>query len=241
MPLFSVRFCALSWRWVYLGKPLIRVCLLSTPLLRQRIMCRLRFRGQPISLVTEDAWVNKVRCDLLRIGRLCRGKIEKLGGDERGQSTVEAAFVLPIVMLLVLFLLQPGIILYDRIVMQSAATEGCRLLSTLPSDNTSEGEDYIKRRLSAVPQQDLFHVHSDSACSWVIELVGNETTSQVSVSILTEVKPLPLLDIGAALLGMTNDEGNLEVKVEAQLQSQPDWVLSDEGSLDPTNWIGAWA
>ncbi len=179
-------------------------------------------------------------CVLKYLGSIRGRKIGWFIGDERGQSTVEAAFVLPIVMLLVLLLLQPGIILYDRIVMQSAANEGCRLLSTLPSDSTSTGEDYIKRRLSAVPQQDLFHVHSDSACSWVIDIIGDESTSQVSVSISTEVKPLPLLDIATALLGMTNDAGNLEVKVEAQLQSQPDWVLSGESGLDPQDWIGAW-
>ena len=34
--------------------------------------------------------------------------------EESGQSTVEAAFALPVLMVLFLLLLQPGIILYDR-------------------------------------------------------------------------------------------------------------------------------
>ena len=37
--------------------------------------------------------------------------------DARGQSTVEAAVALPVVFLLVLLLVQPGIVLYDRMVM----------------------------------------------------------------------------------------------------------------------------
>ncbi len=168
------------------------------------------------------------------------GFISKFVRDDHGQTTVEAAFVLPILMLLVLLLLQPGIILYDRIVMESAAAEGCRLLSTLPSSNEKIGEDYIKRRLSAVPQQDLFHVHSDDACSWVIELTGNEETENVSVSITNQVKPLPLLDIAETLLGLTNDSGYLEVRVEASLQTQPEWVQSGEEGLDPEKWIGTW-
>ena len=50
--------------------------------------------------------------------------------DERGQSTVEAAFLFPVVFVLVLLLVQPGILLYDRIVMEGAAADACRLLAT---------------------------------------------------------------------------------------------------------------
>ena len=50
--------------------------------------------------------------------------------DERGQGSVEAAVVIPVLFLLLLMLLQPGIVLYDRIVMGSAAAEACRLLAT---------------------------------------------------------------------------------------------------------------
>ena len=41
--------------------------------------------------------------------------------DARGQSTAEAAVALPVVFLLVLLLVQPGIVLYDRMVMAGAA------------------------------------------------------------------------------------------------------------------------
>lgn len=62
---------------------------------------------------------------------------------ERGQGTVEAAFVLPVLLGLVLFLLQPGIVLYDRVVMKSAAAEACRLLIVSGSD-FGESEEAVK-------------------------------------------------------------------------------------------------
>ena len=58
------------------------------------------------------------------------GRVRAGRPRECGQTTVEAAFGLPIVFLLVLLLAQPGIVLYDRMVMASAASEACRLLAT---------------------------------------------------------------------------------------------------------------
>ena len=43
--------------------------------------------------------------------------------EDTGHATVEAAFALPIALALVILLVQPGILLYDRIVMQQAAAE----------------------------------------------------------------------------------------------------------------------
>ena len=72
--------------------------------------------------------------------RLGGGRVRVLKGvaDEGGQATVEAAFALPIALLLVLLLVQPGILLYDRIVMQGAAAEACRLLATTDEADASD-------------------------------------------------------------------------------------------------------
>ena len=110
--------------------------------------------------------------------------------DERGQSTVEAAFLFPVVFVLVLLLVQPGILLYDRIVMEGAAADACRLLAT--KTDAQEGVDaqceaYVRRRLGAVPQQECFHVHEGS-CTWEIRLEGDERSQRVRVSIATEAK-----------------------------------------------------
>lgn len=160
-----------------------------------------------------------------------------------GQSTVEAAFMLPVAFLIVLLLVQPGIVLYDRMVMRSAAAEGCRLLATTANGDAEDGieqcEAYVKRRLGSIPPQDCFHVH-DGGCTWSIELEGTEASQVVRVSIATEVKPLPLLDAGAALLGAVNERGNLVVEVSESYKVQPDWVAGSPQGQNPAAWVGAW-
>lgn len=163
--------------------------------------------------------------------------------DERGQGTIEAAVVIPVLFLLLLLLLQPGIVLYDRLVMGNAAAEGCRLLATSTGaygDMGGSCEAFIRHRLAAVPQHDCFHVHRGD-CSWDIELVGDETAQTVTVRIGNELRPLPLFDAGSKLLGLTNAAGNLEIEESVTLQTQPGWAASSELGLAPSAWIGAWS
>lgn len=159
--------------------------------------------------------------------------------DERGQGTVEAAVAIPVLFLLLLLLLQPGIVLYDRLVMANAAAEGCRLLATATGDMGDSCEAFIRHRLAAVPQHDCFHVHRGS-CSWDIELLGDESSPEVTVRIGNELRPLPLFDAGSRLLGLANASGNLEIWESVTMRSQPDWATSSELGLDPSSWIGAW-
>lgn len=160
--------------------------------------------------------------------------------SEAGQATVEAAFALPVLMLMILLLVQPAIVLYDRMVMQAAAAEGCRLLATAQVEGATldRCEDYVRRRLSSVPQQDCFHVHGDD-CSWDIQL-ESDSEAGVLVRIENELKPLPLLDGASALLGLTNERGNLSIAVEVSMPAQPAWVASSESGASPSAWIGAW-
>ena len=171
----------------------------------------------------------------MRFGR--NGKVV-----ERGQGTVEAAFVLPVLLGLVLFLLQPGIVLYDRVVMKSAAAEACRLLAISGSD-FGESEEAVKaficHRLAAIPPQDLFHVH-DSGCSWVIDLSGDEDSSVVTVSIENQVRPLPLISWGMSAIGALSNEGTFRLSVRESAPSQPLWVGSAEVGRDVSGWAGAW-
>ena len=160
--------------------------------------------------------------------------------DECGQGTVEAAVAIPVLFLLMLLLLQPGIVLYDRLVMGNAAAEGCRLLATATGDMAGSCEAFIRHRLAAVPQHDCFHVHA-GYCSWDIELSGDEAAQSVTVRIGNELRPLPLFDAGLKLLGLANANGNLEIEESVTMQVQPDWVASSELGLAPSSWIGAWS
>lgn len=165
-----------------------------------------------------------------------------LDSGETGQSTVEAAFALPVLFVIVLLLVQPGLLLYDRIVMQSAAAEGCRLLATGASaqgDMNASCEAFIRHRLASVPQHECFHVH-DPACTWDIELSGGESSQRASVRISTEVRLLPLLDAMASCVGMTNERGNVVVNVQASAPTQPPWAFNTAAGANPSEWAGAW-
>lgn len=161
--------------------------------------------------------------------------------NNRGQATVEAAFVIPIVFTLLLLLIQPGIILYDRMVMRQAAAEGCRLLATRSIVSGLSDErciELIKRQLAAVPPHDLFHIHHEG-CSWDIQIVGDETSAAVSVSIRNRIRLLPLFDTTGAILGAADAQGCISIHVEESTPTQAGWVQAGSLGLNPQSWVRA--
>lgn len=159
--------------------------------------------------------------------------------QDRGQTTVEAAVALPVVFILVLLLVQPAILLYDRMVMEHAANEACRLLVTADAGGGQLGEDFVRRRLGAIPPVDCFHVHS-SGCSWRITCSGDDSSEKTSVTIATEVRPLPLFDGAGALLGLVNERGNVEIEVTATRTVRPRWATVSLGGSSPADKVGVW-
>lgn len=162
--------------------------------------------------------------------------------NNSGQATVEAAFLIPVLCCVLLLLLQPGIYLYDRMVMQAAASDACRLLATKTSaagDMSESARVFVLHRLGAVPQASIFHVH-EGACSWDIQLQGDETSDEVSVTITNQLRPLPLIDAVGSMLGFTNSAGYLELKVMSSQSTQPAWVKNASAGSSPSGWIGAW-
>lgn len=161
---------------------------------------------------------------------------------ECGQATVEAAFLIPVLLAGLLLLVQPGILLYDRLVMNAAATEACRLLATktdVAGDMTQSCEAFVRHRLGAIPPAACFHVHK-GRCSWEIRLEGDESSGIVRASIVNEARPLPLLGVGGAVLGILNENGNFRIEVEAEQKTQPDWTVNSPAGSDPAGWVGAW-
>lgn len=159
--------------------------------------------------------------------------------DIKGQGTVEAAVVIPVLFVLMLMMLQPGIVFYDYLIMRSAAAEGARLMATSSAEEGARScEDFIRNRLSAVPQQDLFHVHG-ADCSWQIDIQGDETTEAVEIGITNELRPLPFLDAPLHLLGVTNAAGHMELHVAHAEANQPAWVAKS-GSATPQEWVEQW-
>lgn len=165
-------------------------------------------------------------------------RASRSGMRERGQATVEAAVALPLVFLLVLMLVQPGIVLYDHMVMGSAAAEGCRLLATAQGD-ADACVSFVKRRLGAVPPVDCFHVHG-SGCTWEVLCEGGGSADRARVTVRTELRPLPLFDGAAAMLGLVNERGNMVVEVTAQAPVRASWAQTSLRGETPGERAGEW-
>ncbi len=154
-----------------------------------------------------------------------------------GQASVEAAFVLPVLALLMAMLVQPACLLYTRCVMEGAAAQACRLMTTLSEEEAAYGDELVRafvlRRLAAVPDAPLFH--EGGAEAWTVELEGQNGRHESAVSISGSVKPLPFLGAVAALMGQGDGEGNVRLEVEVRQTVRPDWL---EGSH--AQWSAIW-
>lgn len=152
--------------------------------------------------------------------------------SESGQSTIEAAFLLPLLFVVLGMLLQPAILLYSRCIMNEAASEGCRLIATNTNDEATT-RAYILRRLEAIPNIAIFHEGD-----WDITWSGGELGQNATVTIVNHARPLPLFGIAAAFSSSRTPDGSLEQKVEITSTLAPSWA-SDLGT-SPSSWIGAW-
>lgn len=152
---------------------------------------------------------------------------------QRGQSTVEAALLLPALLVTLALLVEPACVLYTRQVMEATAAELCRIAATRRGD-VGDGavRAFALRRLGAVPDVAPFHAGGDD--DWVVDVVGGEGDQTVAVTISGHVALLPLFGAVAGALGVAGDEGlPLEVRVEERIR--PSWL---EGSYG--DWISMW-
>lgn len=155
--------------------------------------------------------------------------------DERGQAAVEAAFALPLFLLVLGLVLQPALLLYNRCVMYSAAAQGCRLLETQAVDEAA-ARMYIVRRLAAVPHADVFHCGGDDG--WGIELAGSGGSGPVGVTIMNKSKALPLFGVSAGLAASVDESGMLVQSVSVTGQLWPDWA--QESGVGPQGLADEW-
>ena len=148
-----------------------------------------------------------------------------------GQSTVEAALLIPVTLTVVALLVQPACVLYTRSVMSATAYELARVVST-SRGSADEVRAYALRRLAAVPEVPLFHEGGPDA--WEVVAEGPDDAGRVTVSVEGRVRPLPLLGALVAALGPSGD-GCVVLRAETSLDVRSDWV---RGSYE--EWIGIW-
>lgn len=136
-----------------------------------------------------------------------------------GQASVEAALVLPIVMLVLALLLEPACMGYTLAVMRGCAAEVARAALTDVDGDFSECVLFAKRRLKAVPELSPFHVGGEGDWDVHVERSGGE----VEVLIRGHARPLPLMGALASAFALSDAQG---VVLEAQVQERlrPTWV-----------------
>lgn len=150
--------------------------------------------------------------------------------SERGQSTVEAAVVLPSVMLVFALLLQPMCLSYTRAVMRGAAGECARAAATAYGSDLGSCKAFALRRLEAVPEVPLFHVGGQG--DWSVQIERGE--GRVNVQITGHARPLPLIGALSALASMRDGRG-VVLRVSLSERTRPDWVGGDYGA-----WQSMW-
>lgn len=157
-------------------------------------------------------------------------------GGTRGQASVEAALLIPIVLAGMLIAAQPAISLYDRMVMEAAAAEGCRVLETLPEADSEEAQAYVRRRLEAIPSVAAFHEGA-----WSIEVAGaGQQSAHASVRISHVYRPLPLIGSAMGLVGLADGDGRVRQEVFRQVNVHDDWALHSSLGLQFDAWVGRW-
>ncbi len=152
--------------------------------------------------------------------------------SESGQSTVEAAVLLPVIFAIFGLLLQPAILLYNRCIMNAAASEGCRLVSTNTADDATI-RTYVERRLEPIPKIDIFHTTQDWIVTW-----SQSQDGAANIIIENRVQPLPLFGITASLMDAMGEDGMIVQRVAVSCSPVPAWAGSQ--SYSPSSWIGAW-
>ncbi|MBQ9005846.1 MAG: pilus assembly protein [Atopobiaceae bacterium] len=151
---------------------------------------------------------------------------------QRGQSSVEAAVLLPTLMLLLGILIQPAFLLYTRMVMRSVAGECARVLLTASKEDEDACRRFALRRLDAVPNASPFHVGGRDG--WEVTFDYAEDGSSVSVDIVGRLRPLPLLGVATAALG-ERDGDLLVLRTHVTERLRPSWFGGSYGS-----WQQVW-
>ena|GEM_PF-65828 len=146
---------------------------------------------------------------------------------QEGQSSVEAAVLLPSLLILLGILMQPAFVLYTRMVMRSTAAECARVLLTASKDDEDACRRFALRRLDAVPDASPFHVGGRDG--WEITFGYEEDASSVSVDIVGRLRPLPLLGITTAALG-ERDGDLLVLRTHVTERLRPTWFGGSYGS-----------
>lgn len=137
----------------------------------------------------------------------------------RGQATVEAAFLLPSLMLLFALLLEPACMGYTLVVMRSAASEAARAVACDYDGDFEDCRQFVLRRLAAVPEVSPFHVGGKDDWDVSIERGGHDATLVVR----GHARPLPLMGVIASAFAESDGTG-VVLSARVSVRTRPAWL-----------------
>lgn len=144
---------------------------------------------------------------------------------QRGQSTIEAAVLLPTLMLIFALLVEPVCLGYTTTVMHVAAAGAARAVATDYDGSFDDCKAYALRRLKAVPEASIFHVGGED--DWDIQMTRSDALgSSVHVEITGHARPLPLLGLTARMFGQSDGTG-VVLRAVVDGSFRPGWVGGD--------------
>lgn len=151
--------------------------------------------------------------------------IEAVIQERRAQSSIEAALLLPVLVVVFALLLQSGIVMYTKINMRVAAAQACRLYAVQAEGferrhQKDRYREFVLHRLQAVPKLEIFHKGSDK--DWNIRFETSQ--GSVAVSIEHEYRPLPLWGLAASFMGYERRDGAVTTKVKVSSPVRPAWI-----------------
>lgn len=162
-------------------------------------------------------------------------------GDHRclcvcGQSCVEAAFLLPVLLVFLLLLLQPALMLYHALILENTCQEACRVLATCSNDQDMRALDgFITHRLQALPACFAASDDADAQPDWSVTTQGNAASHEVGVTIEGYVRVLPLV---GSLFGGRFGASSIPIKISRTLVAHAYWETTQ--GIDASNSVGAW-
>lgn len=153
--------------------------------------------------------------------------------EDAAQATVEAAFLMPAFLVLLLLCLQPVCLLYTRAVMEAVAAGTARLMVTAEADEAS-CRAFALRGLAAVPDVGIFH--AGGPLNWDVEFsYGRDAAGAVEVRVAGPVRPLPVLGAFARVVGEVDGRGNVVLESVVSYEGRPEWLVGDY-----EEWTAAW-
>lgn len=154
-------------------------------------------------------------------------------GARAAQATVEAAFLLPTFLALLMMAVQPVCALYTKSVMESAASQAARLMATSGEEDLAACRAFVLRRLAAVPDVSIFH--EGGPLAWEVEMSPAGSEGSVRIRVSGSVRPLPVIGAFVAPLGEGDGRGGIRLVSEVAYDARPEWV---EGDYEA--WVGRW-